>query len=268
MEIYMPEIFQYDFMIRALIAGLLVALTIPVMGSFLVARRYSLIADSLAHVSLAGVGAGLLLGTTPVIVAVPVTALGAVLLEWLRQNRRLSGEVGLAILMSGGLALAVVLANLAKGSNTDFSSYLFGSITTTTVSDVVTLAIATVVVLVLVAVNYRGFLHIAFDEASARISGYRVTVLNYLLAIMTAIMVVLSLRIVGGLLISALLVIPIVIASQLAKSFLKTIMLAICVAVLAVLAGLVLAFYAGIAAGGAIVLSAIVMLILTMIWKK
>lgn len=264
----MPEIFQYDFMIRALIAGLLVAFTVPVMGSFLVARRYSLIADSLAHVSLAGIGAGLLLGTTPVFLAVPITALGAILLEWLRQNRRLSGEIGLAILMSGGLALAVVLANLAKGANTDFSSYLFGSITTTTIQDVITLAIASIVVLIIVAINYRGLLHIAFDEDSARISGYRVTWLNYLLAVMTAVMVVLSLRIVGGLLISALLVIPVVIASQLVKSFLHTILLAIVVAILAVIAGLVLAFYAGLAAGGAIVLSAITLLILTMIWKR
>jgi zinc transport system permease protein len=268
MERPMLEILHYDFMIRALIAGLLVAVAVPVMGSFLVARRYSLIADSLAHVSLAGIGAGLLLGTTPVIVAVPLTALGAVLLEWLRQNRKLSGEIGLAILMSGGLALAVVLANLAKGANTDFTSYLFGSITTTTVSDVVTLATAVIVVLILIARNYRGMLHIAFDEDSARIAGYRVTLLNYVLAIMTAVLVVLSLRIVGGLLISALLVIPVVIASQWAGSFLRTIILAIGVAMTAVLSGLILAFYVGIAAGGAIVLSAIVMLILTMIWKK
>jgi zinc transport system permease protein len=264
----MPEILTFDFMVRALIAGLLVAVTVPVMGSFLVARRYSLIADSLAHVSLAGVGAGLLLGSAPILVAIPVTAAGALLLEWLRQNRRLSGEVGLAILMSGGLALAVVLANLAKGANTDFSSYLFGSITTTTVSDVITLAVAAGVVLALIAYNYRGLLHIAFDEDSARISGYRVTFLNYLLAVMAAVMVVLSLRIVGGLLISALLVIPVVIASQLAGSFLRTIILAVCVAIVAVLAGLTFAFYAGIAAGGAIVLSAITMLVITMIWKK
>lgn len=264
----MLEVFSYDFMVRAMVAGLLVALTVPVMGSFLVARRYSLIADSLAHVSLAGIGAGLLLGSAPIAVAIPVTALGAVLLEWLRQNRRLSGEIGLAILMSGGLALAVVLANLAQGGSTDFSSYLFGSITTTTQTDVLTLAGAAVVVLAVIAVNYRGLLHIAFDEDGARIAGYRVTWLNYLLAVLTAIMVVLSLRIVGGLLISALLVIPVVIASQWASSFVRTIVIAVLVAMVAVLAGLVLAFYAGIAAGGAIVLAAIAMLIISMIWKK
>ncbi len=264
----MPEILQYDFMIRALIAGLLVALTVPVMGSFLVARRYSLIADSLAHVSLAGVGAGLLLGYAPVVVAVPVTALGAILLEWLRQKRQLSGEISLAILMSGGLALAIVFTNLAHGVNVDFTSYLFGSITTTNKSDIITLAVASVAILFVIVSNYRAFLHIAYDEDSARIAGYRVQTLNYILAALTAVIVVLSLRIVGGLLISALLVIPVVTASRFAKSFIQTILLAIVVAVIAVLGGLTVAFYAGIAAGGAIVLSAIVLLILSMIWSE
>ena len=264
----MLDLLQYGFMIRALIAGLLVAITVPVMGSFLVARRYSLIADSLAHVSLAGIGAGLMLGYAPIAVAIPVTVLGALLLEWLRQKRQLSGEISLAILMSGGLALAIVFANFAKGVNTDFSSYLFGSITTTSQLDLITLSAAAVLVLGLIAINYRAFLHIAFDEDSARIAGYRVGLLNYLLAALTAIIAVLSLRIVGGLLISALLVIPVVTASRFSNSFLQTILLAILFAIIAVTGGLVVAFYVGIAAGGAIVLSAITLLIWTMIWKN
>lgn len=263
----MPEILQYGFMIRALIAGLLVAVTVPVMGSFLVARRYSLIADSLAHVSLAGVGAGLLLGFAPILVAIPVTVAGALLLEWLRQRKHLSGEVSLAILMSGGLALAVVFTNLAKGVHADFTSYLFGSITTTDRTDLLTLAIAAAVVLAIIIKNYRAFLHIAFDEDSARIAGFRVSLLNYTLAAMTAVIAVLSLRIVGGLLISALLVIPIVTASRFTHSFLHTVLLGAALAVIAVTAGLIIAFYAGIAAGGAIVLSAIVLLIAAIIIK-
>ena len=263
----MPEILQYSFMVRALLAGLLVALTVPVLGSFLVARRYSLIADSLAHVSLAGVGAGLMLGFAPILVAVPVTVAGALTLEWLRQKRHISGEVSLAILMSGGLALAVVFANLAHGANTDFNSYLFGSIATTTPSDLVTLAVITVFTLATVAFNYRAFLHIAFDEDSARIAGYRVTLLNYILTALTAAIVVMSLRIVGGLLISALLVMPVVTASRFARSFAQTIFYAVLLAIVSVIGGLVVAFYAGIAAGGAIVLAALVLLILSLIWK-
>ncbi|HSX17527.1 MAG TPA: metal ABC transporter permease [Patescibacteria group bacterium] len=264
----MPEIFQFSFMVRALLAGLVVAIAVPVLGSFLVARRYSLIADSLAHVSLAGVGAGLLLGFAPIAIAVPVTVGGALALEWLRQHRQVSGEVSLAILMSSGLALAVVLANLAHGANTDFNSYLFGSITTTTQADVITLAIAGALAVGTVALNYRALVHIAFDEDSARIAGYRVSLLNYTLIALTAMVVVLSLRIVGGLLMSALLVMPIVTASRFARGFGQTILLAIGAALVAVGSGLVIAFYAGIAAGGAIVLAALVLLIASMIWKK
>lgn len=263
----MLDIFSYSFMVRALIAGVLVALAVPVLGSFLVARRYSLIADSLAHVSLAGIGAGLLLGTAPVLAAVPVAIGGAVLLEWFRQRRALSGEIGLAILMSGGLAIAVVLANIAHGATVDFTSYLFGSITTTTTTDVWTLAAAVVAISILVATQYRALLHIAYDEDSARIAGYKVGLLNYVLAAATALLVVLSLRIVGGLLISALLVIPVVTASRLSRSFRGTILGAIACALIAVIAGLLCAFYVGIAAGGAIVLASLVLLIAAMIWK-
>ncbi len=264
----MPEILQYDFMVRALIAGLLVAAVMPVLGSFLVAKRYSLIADSLAHSSLAGVGLGLLLSSSPILIAVPITALGAVFLEWLRQKQRISGEVGLAILMSGGLALAIVLASLAQGANSSFDSYLFGSITTTSVGDVMTLAIVSLVILASIVFNYRALLHSAFDEDSAFIAGYKVSGLSYMLAVMTAIMVVLSLRIVGGLLISALLVIPVVAASQLAESFFQTIVWAVIIAFFAVIIGLVAAFYLGIAAGGAIVLAALLMFVISMLLRR
>jgi zinc transport system permease protein len=264
----MPEMLQYSFMVRALLAGILVALTVPVLGSFLVARRYALISDSLAHVSLAGVGIGLLTGQAPIVIAVLVTIAGALLLEWLRQARRISGEVSLAILMSGGLALAVVLANLARGANTDFTSYLFGSIATTGTADVLTLAIATVLACGFVFTRYRALLHIAFDEDSARIAGLRVTLLNYMLVALTAAIVVLSLRIVGGLLISALLVIPVVTASRFATGFRSTIYFAVVCALVSVIAGLMAAFYVGIAAGGAIVLASLVLLILSMIWKN
>ncbi len=264
----MPEILQYSFMVRATIAGVVVALVVPVLGSFLVARRYALISDSLAHVSLAGVGAGLLLGYAPIFVAVPVTIVGALLLEWLRQERRIGGDVSLAILMSSGLAVAIVLANLARGANTDFNSYLFGSITTTTASDIITLGVIGLLTAIFVGVNYRALLHISFDEDSARIAGLRVRLLNYMTVALTAAVVVLSLRIVGGLLISAILVMPVVTASRFGTSFAATMRYAVLFALVSVVAGLIIAFYAGIAAGGAIVLSALALLIGTMIWKK
>lgn len=264
----MFEIFQYSFMVRAFIAGLIVALTVPLMGSFLVARRYSLIADSLAHVSLAGIGAGLLLNMTPLVFAIPVTVFGGLLLEYMRQNKKVSGETSLAVLMSGGLAIAVVLANLAKGARTDFNTYLFGSISTTTWSDIYVLLAAAIIVITIISINYRAFLHIAFDEDSARIAGYKVSLLNYLLVTLTAVVVVLSLRIVGGLLISALLVIPVISSSRFSRSFSLTIILATIFAMIAVVVGLFLAFYVGIAAGGAIVITSLAIFLLALLLGK
>ncbi len=264
----MFEMLEYSFMVRALIAGLLVSLILPVLGGFLVARRYALISDSLAHVSLAGVGIGLLFGVAPMYIAFPVAITGALLLEWLRRSRRLTGDVSLAIVMSGGLALAVVFANLAKGANANFMSYLFGSITTTSLEDVVTLSVIGMVVLLFAVFCYRPLLHIAFDEDSAAIAGYRVALLNYLLVALTAATVVLSLRIVGGLLISAVLVIPVITASRFTNSFKGTLMLSVPIAVIAVLGGIYAAYYLGIAAGGAIVLAALVLMIFAMIWRR
>lgn len=258
----MFEFLEYSFMVRALAAGLLLAIVMPLLGTFLVARRYSLIADSLAHVSLAGVSAGLLVTTTPLIVAVPVTVAGGLLLEYLRQRQRISGEASLAIMMSGGLALAVVLVSFAHNAKADFNSYLFGSITTTGPVDLGVLAVAAGAVVAVIACNYRALFHIAFDEDSARVAGSNVTLLNYLLAGMTALLVVLSMQIVGALLVGALLVIPVITASRLAKSFLQTIILAVIAAGLAVLIGLMLAFYVDLPAGGAIVLSALGLLLL------
>lgn len=262
------ELFEYSFMMRALMAGALVALILPALGSFLVAKRYALISDSLAHVSLAGVGVGLLFGVVPIYTAVPITVFGAVILEWLRRSKRLSGDISLAVVMSAGLALAVVFANLAKGASSNFNSYLFGSISTTTANDIWTLVIIGIVVLVFIVFYYQALLHIAFDEESAMIAGYRVVIYDYVLVVLTAATVVLSLRIVGGLLISAVLVIPVVTASRLSGSFIKTILFSIPIAVLSVISGLVAAFYLGIAAGGAIVLAAVVLMVFVMIWSR
>jgi zinc transport system permease protein len=263
----MFEIFQYSFMIRALLAGVLVAVSLPILGSFLVARRYSLIADSLAHVSLAGIGAGLLLQVSPIFVALPVAVAGAIAIEYLRQHGKLSGDTSLAVLMSAGLALAVVLSGLS-GGRTDFNTFLFGSIATTTKADVWILFGAVASMLCILAKYYRSFLHISFDEDSAKIAGYNVAFLNYLLVIMTACIVVLCLRIVGGLLISALLVIPVVTGGGLARSFASSIIISVCSAIISVLTGLFLSFYVGIAAGGAIVLVTLAIFIISILFRK
>lgn len=264
----MLDILSYSFMVRALIAGVTIALIVPLIGSFLVARRYSLIADSLAHFSLAGVGIGLLIGVDPIFAALPITIIGAIIIEYLRQKRGISGESSLAIMMSAGLAIAVVLAGLSSTPRSDFNSFLFGSITTTSWNDIVILAIVACISTVIVIINYKALLHIAFDEDSARIYGYKVNLINYLLATITAMVVVLSLRIVGGLLISALLTIPVITTSRLSGNFLQTIIAAIAIALVAVIIGLLAAFYIGMAAGGAIVIVSLLIFIVSLVIKR
>lgn len=264
----MLDILNYSFMVRALIAGGIIALVVPLIGSFLVARRYSLIADSLAHFSLAGVGIGLLIGVDPIFAALPITIIGALVIEYLRQKRGISGESSLAIMMSAGLAIAIVLAGLSSTPRSDFNSFLFGSITTTSWSDIAILAATACASVIIVTYNYKALLHIAFDEDSAKIYGYKVNLVNYLLATITAMIVVLSLRVVGGLLISALLTIPIITASRFSNSFLLTIIIAIIIALMAVIVGLLAAFYIGMAAGGAIVIVALLIFITSLAIKR
>lgn len=264
----MLDILNYSFMVRAIIAGGIIALVVPLIGSFLVARRYSLIADSLAHFSLAGVGIGLLIGVDPIFAALPITIIGALVIEYLRQKRGISGESSLAIMMSAGLAIAIVLAGLSSTPRSDFNSFLFGSITTTSWSDIAILAAIACISAIVVIYNYKALLHIAFDEDSAKIYGYKVNLVNYLLAIITAMIVVLSLRIVGGLLISALLTIPIITASRFSNSFMRTITVAIIIALIAVVVGLLAAFYIGISAGGAIVIVALLIFIVSLVVKR
>jgi len=253
----MLEIFQYSFMIRALLAGVAIGLVAPAIGTFLVAKRYALIADSLAHVSLAGVALGLLLGINPLIGALAVALLSALVIEKLRTDQRITAEVALAMFLSSGLAVAVVLIGIAQRINVDLFGFLFGSITTVSNGDLWLIGGLAVVICAVLALLYKQLAYTSFDEEQARVSGLRTQLLNQLLMLMAAAAVVLSLRIVGGLLIGALMVIPVAAASQVARSFRQTIGCAIGFGLLAVVSGLFISFYAGVAAGGTIVLAAL-----------
>jgi zinc transport system permease protein len=260
----MMEIFQYSFMIRAMLAGLAIGVVAPLIGTFLVAKRYSLIADSLAHVSVAGVAVGVLLGVNPLLGALGVAIGAAYVIERLRAAQRLTAEVALAMFLSSGLAIAVVLIGIAKRVNIDLFSFLFGSITTVGVQDLWIIGALTVLIVGVVALGYKQLAYTAFDEEQARVSGLRTRFLNQLLMFLAAVTVVLSLRIVGGLLIGALTVMPVAAASQLAKSLRQTMILAVVFGTIAVFAGLLLSFYLNLAAGGTIVLTALALFLLSL----
>jgi len=255
----MLEIFQYGFMQRALLAGAMIGTIAPMIGVFLVLRRLSLMADALAHVALAGVAGSLLLRTYPLAGALVAALVGAVGVERLRVSGRLFGEAALAIFLSGGFAVAVVLISLANGFNVDLFSYLFGAITVVQPRDVWVILVLGLVVLGAVVILYKEFFAITFDEEGARVQGIPVDALNLLLTTMVAVTVVVAMRIVGILLTSALLVIPAVTALRLARSFRDMLLIAVLCSLTAVVSGMIVSFYLDIAAGGAIVLVALVL---------
>lgn len=247
-------IFQYGFALRALEAGVMVALIAPVIGIFLVLRRYSLIADTLAHVSLAGIAVGILAGINPVITALVAAILASLGIERLRAAKKVHGESALALFLSGSLALAVVLLSAGRGLNANLLSYLFGSIVTVSTSDIAVIFGLGVLVLGAIAAFSKELVFISFDEEAARVSGIPVRAINTLLIILTALTVSLSIPIVGVLLIASLLVIPAVTALQFKKSFIRTILYAEIISLGSVVSGIFASFYFNIPAGGTIVL--------------
>lgn len=254
----MPEILDYAFMQRALLAAALVGLAAPVVGIFIVQRRLSLIGDGLGHVALAGVAVGLFTGEAPVWTAMLAAVGAAVALELLRWRGRASGDVLLAVTFYGGIAAASVLVSLAPDSTAaNLTAYLFGSITTTSAGDVRSFA-ALAAVLLAGALLLRPWLFaVSNDEEYARAVGLPVLPVNLTLAVMTAVTVVMSMRTVGLLLISALMVIPNAAAQQVAGSFRTSLAVAVGLGLAVSVSGVTTSFYADVPSGGTIVLLAI-----------
>lgn len=259
------EILQYDFIIRGLEAGIIIALIAPILGIFLVLRRYSLIADTLSHVSLAGIAIGLLLKINPIITAIIATTLGSLAIEKLRLGKKVYGESALSIFLSGSLALAVILISLSHGFNTNLFNYLFGSIVTVSQGDIYIIIFLGIVVMLLLFSLYKELLYITFDEESAKVSGLPTRFINTIFILLAAVTIALAMPIIGVLLISALIVIPVVTALQFRKSFVKTILIAEVISVFSVVSGIFASFYLNLAAGGSIVLITLIIFILTLV---
>ena len=253
----LPEFLEYGFMQRAFAVGIVTALICPAIGVFLIPRRLSLIADTLAHVALAGVALGLLLGFSPILGALVVTVGGAIGIERLRARGALHGDASLAVFLSGGFAVAVVLISLARGFNADLFAVLFGSILTVSPLDVAVVGTLGVAVAVTLFVFYRQLLAITLNEDLARTAGVPVAALNLMLTMLTAITTVVSMRMVGVLLVSAMIVIPTLTGFTVGRSFRQATGVAIAAAVLAVTVGLIAAYYLRLAAGGSVVLTAL-----------
>ncbi|GAB7044869.1 MULTISPECIES: metal ABC transporter permease [Catenuloplanes] len=249
------SLFQYDFMIRALIGALVIGLTAPALGIYLVQRRLSLIGDGIGHVALTGVGVGLLTGQSPVLTAVLVAAIGAIGVELVRERGRTSGDLALAVLFYGGIAGGVVLVGLSPtGTGNSLTAYLFGSLTTTSTGDLTVIVVLGLAVLVTMVALRPALFAVCHDEEFARVSGLPVRALNLLLAATTAVTVTIAMRAVGLLLVSALMVVPVAAAQQVTRGFRATMALAMLIGVVSAGAGVTLAGEANTALGATIVL--------------
>ncbi|NNM44542.1 metal ABC transporter permease [Knoellia koreensis] len=254
----MSEILALDFMRQALVAALLVGIAAPLVGVFLVQRRLSLIGDGMGHVALAGVAVGVLTGSAPVFTALVAAVAAAIAIEVIRGRGRTSGDIALAVMFYGGIAAGVVLiAKSPSSSPASLTAYLFGAITTADQRDLWVFAALAVVVLLVTSLLRPWLFAVANDEEYARASGLPVTGLNITLAILTAVTVVVSMRVVGLLLISALMIIPNATAQLLGRSFRASVRWAVLVGVLASVGGVVTSYYAETPSGGTIVLLAI-----------
>ncbi|WP_018247538.1 metal ABC transporter permease [Orenia marismortui] len=261
------DIFTYSFMQRAFIVGNIIAVICPLIGVFLVLKRLSLIGNTLSHVALTGVAIGMILGVYPIYTALFVSVLAAFGIEKLRKNYKDYAELSLSIILATGLGLATILISLSNNSSGIFS-YLFGSISMVTERDVLTVIPLAMVIIGIILYFYYGFFFLAFNERDAKLAGVPVKGLNILFMVLVSIAVSLSMRIIGGLLVSSLITLPVATSLQLAKSFKETIIYSVIFSILAVNTGLFISFYYDLASGGTIIIASVIYLIGAIIYKQ
>src|SRR5699024_4635358 len=262
------DIIQFDFLRHTFLTGLLIGIIAPLLGTFLVVRRLALLADALSHVTLAGIAFGLFIEKqltvpfiTPFYGGLGASVIGAVLIEKLRSVYTAYQEIGIPIILSAGVGISVILISLANGFNTDLFNYLFGSVSAVSKSDFYTIVIITVIVIAIIILFYKELLTLSFDEEHAIVSGIHSKRIHFLFIVLTALVIAASIRIVGVLLVSALMTLPVASAMRIAVSFKQLILYSIIFAETSVIVGLVTGYYLNIPPGGTIVMTAIIILL-------
>lgn len=270
------DFFEYAFLQHALIAGLIIGLVSPLVGIFLVVRRLSLIAEALSHITLSGVAAGLLLqknfalfaGISPLFAGMGFAVFGSVFVERIRQFYRSYQELAIPILLSGGIAVGVVLIGLGNGFGVDISSLLFGNILAINSQDLWLIGIVAFIVICFLYLFFKELFALAFDEEHAILSGIQGKWIHLVFMVMVAMVISVAIRVVGILLVSALMTLPVAASMQLSLSFRKTALFSIFFAEFSIITGLVFAYWLDIASGGAIVLVSIALLLFVIIGKR
>jgi len=259
---------QYSFIQKAFFAGSFVAITCSVLGLFLVLRKMSLIGDGLSHVSFGAIALGLFLGIYPFYVAVPVVMIASILVLKISEKAKIYGDSAIGIVSAVGIAGGVILASVSRGFNVDLFSYLFGNILAISNTEVVLSIVLSFVVLVVIYFFYWDLFSATFDEEYAKTTGIKTNFINILLTLLTAITVVLSVKMVGIMLVSALLILPAVTALQLAKGFKVAMIIGSCVSLFSVLFGITLSFFLDLPSGATIVMTNAILFFIAIVYKK
>lgn len=250
----LAEIFSYGFLVRAIVVGSLVALCAALLGVSLVLKRYSMIGDGLSHVGFGALSIAMAMNVAPLAVAIPVVVVAAFLLLRLSENGKLRGDSAIALISSGALAAGVLVTSLSSGLNADVYGYMFGSILSMSEGDVALSAALAAVVLALFVLFYNKIFAITFDESFAQATGAHARFYNMLIALLTALTIVIGMRIMGTMLISGLIIFPALTAMRLCRSFRAVVVCAALVSVLCFFLGMVLSYAAATPAGASIVI--------------
>ncbi|WP_053218733.1 metal ABC transporter permease [Virgibacillus senegalensis] len=271
----LANFFQYEFLQNTLYTGLLIGFIAPLLGSFIVVRRLSLIADALSHVTLAGIAFGLLIEKkvapgiiTPFYSGMGFSVIASIFIEQLRSVYKAYQELAIPIILSGGVGLSVVFISLADGFNTDLFNYLFGSVSAVSRSDLWTIVVITVIVLAVLFLFFKELFMLSFDEEHAVVSGIHAKRIHSLFILLTALVIAASIRIVGVLLVSALMTLPVAASIRLAKGFKQSIILSVVFGEISVIAGLISGYYFEIPPGGTIVMTSILILLAALAVKR
>ena len=256
------EMLSYPFMTRAFLVGSLVALCSALLGVSLVLKRYSMIGDGLSHVGFGAMASAAAMNVAPLTVAIPVVIVAAILLLRISGNAKIKGDAAIALISTTSLAVGVMVISLTTGMNTDVYNYMFGSILAMSAEDVKLSLVLSVFVLILFIVFYHKIFAITFDETFARATGVKAGVYNTLIAVLTAVTIVLGMRMMGALLISSLIIFPALTSMRVCRTFKSVIINAAVISVVCLIAGVTLSYVAATPAGASVVLANLVMMVL------
>jgi ABC-type Mn2+/Zn2+ transport systems, permease components len=262
------DIIQYGFMQRALISAIAISVICSIVGLFLVLKRQSLFGDALAHVTFGGISLGLFIGIYPLWTAYIVAILSAVGVNKLRESTKIPPDSSIAVLLTSGLAIGIILISISGGFTVNLFSILFGNILLVSNDDVIIILITDAIVIPVIYIFYKKLILITYDEKQAKVSGLNVTWINTLFFILASITIIASIRLVGVLLISSLIVIPNITALMLGKGFKKTIFISCAISIFSVVSGIVISYYLNLAPSGTMVLIMISMFLVTIIAKN